>query len=94
MHGASQRHIKIEDAGEGVKNDDQRNGDFRCGVDPGVDQRQVKGQQFRGQRFTDQRAAKHRAENDRADGKTLDPAVGDDQFVMRQVLGKDAVFGR
>jgi hypothetical protein len=40
----------------------------------------------------DQHPAEHRAEDDRGDGEPFDPAVGDYQLAVRQVLGEDAVL--
>jgi hypothetical protein len=82
---AGVRDVEVEQGGQEVKNADDAERHFDRGVDRRVDDGEVEGQQG---------LPEDRAEDDGADRESLDPAVGDDQQAVRQVLGQDAVLGR
>ena len=87
-------NIKIEDCRDRVEHHDDQDRSFGRAVDPGFDIREVDCEQSPRNRLADQHAAEQGPEYDRRDRQALDPAVGDDQPVVRQVLGEDAVLGR
>jgi hypothetical protein len=43
---------------------------------------------------TDHDAAKNGTEDDRGHGQTFHPAIGEHQFLVREIFGEDAVLGR
>ena len=86
--------VQIEHCGDDVEQHDDGNGGLCGRIYSGFDVRQVDGEQAGGYGITDQRAAQQGAEDDGAYGQAFDPAIGDHQFLMGQVFGQDAVFGR
>ena len=88
------RNVEIEDRRDRVEHYDHQDRRFRPGVDAGIEAGNIECKQLLRYRVAHQHAAQQRAENDRRNRQSLNPAIGHDQLVMRQVLGEDAVLGR
>ena len=87
-------NVQIENCRDHVQPSHYGDGEFRWGVDAGVDAGNVEGIHYRhGNLGRDHEAAHDCAENDRRHGQPLHPAVGQHQFARRQILGQDAVLG-
>jgi hypothetical protein len=89
-----QRDAGVEPRGQGVDEDQHKDGRLGRGVDAGVDDGEVHAEQPGGYRRAHQLAAQQHAQDDGGNGQAFDPAIGLDQLRRRQQLGEDAVLGR
>ena len=88
------RDAQVEERGDDVERDDDRDRRLGRRADAGVEHRHVEGEQVLRDDAAEQLAAEQDAEDDRQDRQALDPAVRLDQLRVRQQLGEDAVLGR
>ena len=91
---AGARHLEVEERGDGIHDHDDGDRRFGRRIDAGIDEREVEVQEHPGNVGVQQQPAEHGAQYDGGDGEALDPAVRDDELLVRQVFGQDAVLRR
>ena len=88
-----QRDAGIEPGRRQIHKNQDANSGFRCGINAGGDEREIKRQQRTGDHRAHQLATQQHTQNDGGNRQAFNPAVGFDELGSRQQLGQDAVFG-
>ena len=87
--------VQVDGCRDGIQQQDDDNCQFGRRIDAGFDQRQVDAREnVGGELGADHNAAEDGPEDDCGHRQTFHPAVGEHQFLVREVFGQDAVLGR